>query len=64
MKSKLLKKIQSREVVNGQQENTEESSVPRRGHATPPNSVIPAVDAQARKDFPDLLKRGFRPARS
>jgi hypothetical protein len=69
MKSKLLQKIsygfsQSREVVNGQQENTEDSSMPRRGHETPLNPVNPAFDAQARKDFPALLKRNYRPARS
>jgi hypothetical protein len=69
MKSKLLQKIiygvnQSPEVVNGQQENTEDSSVPWRGHGTTHNPVTPAVNAQARKDFPGLLKRCCRPARS
>jgi hypothetical protein len=61
MKSKLLQKIsygldQSPEVVNGQQENTEDSSVLRRGHETTPNPVHEAVDAQARKDSPSLLR--------
>jgi hypothetical protein len=69
MKSKLLQKKsyglnQSRVVVDGQQENFEDSSVPRKGHETPPNRVNPAVDPQAREDFPDLLKPGCRPARS
>jgi hypothetical protein len=31
---------------------------------TPPNPVNQAVDAQAGKDFPGLLKRDYRPARS
>jgi hypothetical protein len=69
MKSKLLQKKsygvnQSREVVDGQQENIEDSSLPWRGHETPPSPVDPAVDAQAGKDFPGLLKRNCRPARS
>jgi hypothetical protein len=64
MRSKLLQKIQSREVVNGQRENTEGSSMPYRGHGIPPNPVNPAFDADARKDFPSLLKHGCRPARS
>ena len=69
MKSKLLQKIsygvsQSREVVDGQQENIEDSSMPWSGHKTPPNFVNRAVDAKAREDFPDLLKRNYRPARS
>jgi hypothetical protein len=59
MKSKLLQKInygltQSREVVGGQKENIEDS--PWKGHVTPPNPVNPTDDAQARKDFPSLLK--------
>jgi hypothetical protein len=63
MKSKLLQKIsygvdQSREVVDGQPENG--LSRPTRGHETPPNPTNPAVDAQARKDFPGLLKHGYR----
>jgi hypothetical protein len=68
MKAKLLQKIsygvnQSREVVAGQQENIVGSSLPWRGHKTPPNPVNPAVDAQVRKDFPGLLKRNYRPAK-
>jgi hypothetical protein len=62
MKSKLLQKIcygvsQSRDVVNGQQENTEDSSMPWRVREDPPGRVSPGADAQARKDFPALLKR-------
>jgi hypothetical protein len=54
MKSKLLQKIsygvnQSREVVDGQQEN--DSSRPTKAHETPRNPANPAVDAQACKDF-------------
>jgi hypothetical protein len=69
MKSKLLQKIsyvanQPREVVDGQQANIEDSSVPRRGREAPLNSVNQAVSAQARKGFPSLLKHGCRPARS
>jgi hypothetical protein len=69
MKSKLLQKIsygvnQSREVVDGQPENIEDSSVPWRGHGIPPNPVNPAVDVEARRDFSGLLKQGCRPARS
>jgi hypothetical protein len=69
MKSKLLQKKsygldQSRDVVDGQQENNEDSSVPWRGRETPLNPVSPAVDAQARKNVPGLLKHGRRPARS
>jgi hypothetical protein len=55
---------QSHDAVDGQQENIEDSSTPRKGHQTPPDPVNPAVDAQARKDFPALLKRSYRPARS
>jgi hypothetical protein len=64
MKSKLLKKIsygESREMVNGQQENTEDSPLQWRGRGTPPK---PAVDAEARRDFPAPVKRSYRPARS
>jgi hypothetical protein len=69
MKSKLLQKKsyavnQSREVVDFQQENIEGSPLPWRGRESPPNPVNPAVDAEARKDFPALLKRNYRPARS
>jgi hypothetical protein len=65
MKSKLLQKInQPRDVVDGQQKNIEDSSAPWRGREAPPNPINPAVDAQAREDFPGLLKRGCRPARS
>jgi hypothetical protein len=56
MRSKLLQKMsygvsQSPEVVNRKQENTEDSSVPWKGHQIPPNPVNPAVDAPARKDL-------------
>jgi hypothetical protein len=69
MKSKLLQKKnygvnQSRVVVDGQQENIEDSSMPRKGPQTPPNRANPAVDAQAHNDFPRLLKHGCRPTRS
>jgi hypothetical protein len=69
MKSKLLQKIsygvdQSNEVVDGQQENIEYSSVPWRERENPPNPVNPAFDAQARRDFPALLKRNYRAAGS
>jgi len=68
MKSKLLQKIshavnQSREVVDGQRENVEGSSLPWRGVPSP-NPVNPAFDAEARKVFPGLLKHGCRPAGS
>jgi hypothetical protein len=68
MKSKLLQKKsydvnQSREVVDGQQENIEGSSLPWRGRETPPAPVNPAVGAEARKGFPSLLKRNYQPAR-
>lgn len=54
MKSKLLQKIsyganQPREVIDGQHQNIEGSSVPGRGHENPPDRVHPAVDAQSRK---------------
>jgi hypothetical protein len=69
MKSKLLQEkssgLQPGEVVNGQQENIEESSDPWRERKNPPDRVNPAVKSQARQtDFPGLLKRGCRPARS
>jgi hypothetical protein len=69
MKSKLLQPRssgpnQSHDAVDGPQENNQDSSAPWRGHQTPPNQVNPAVDAQARKDFPGLLKHGWRSARS
>jgi hypothetical protein len=69
MKSKLLQKIgcgvnQSREVVDGKQENIEIRPSPGRGASPDPNGVNPASDAEARKDFPALLKRNYRPARS
>jgi hypothetical protein len=65
LKSKLLQKMsngvnQSREVVDGQNEN--ESSRPTKGHETLRNPVNPAFDAEARKDFPGLPKRNCRPA--
>jgi hypothetical protein len=66
MKSKLLQKLtygvnQSREVVDGHREG---SSLPWRGHEAPPSPVNTAVDAQARKVLPGLLKRNYRPAMS
>jgi hypothetical protein len=69
MKSKLLQKKSyclnnSREGLDGQQENIEGSSSPWRGHGIPPDPVNPAVDAEARGGFPALLKRNYRPARS
>jgi hypothetical protein len=51
------------EVVDGQPEKIEGSSLPWRGVPSP-NPVNPAFDADARKEFPALLKRGCRPARS
>jgi hypothetical protein len=67
MKSKLLQKIsydvsQSRAGLDGQHEN--DSSTLTKGHKTLPTPVNPAVDAQARKDFPALLTRNYRPAGS
>jgi hypothetical protein len=61
MKSKLLQKInydviQSREVVNGQQGNIEDSSTPWRSRENPPGRVSPPVDVEARKGFPRLLR--------
>jgi hypothetical protein len=69
MESKLLQPKnycpnQSRKVVDYQHENIEDSSTPRKGHQPPSNPDNPAVDAQARKDFPRLLKHGYRSARS
>ena len=64
MKSKLLQKIsygESREVVNGQQINTEDSPFAVERAWNPPK---PAVDAEARRDFPAPVKRSYRPARS
>lgn len=60
MKSKILQKKgygrnQSHEVVDGEQEDIEDSSVPRKGLENPDGRVNPAVAAQARKDFPRLL---------
>jgi hypothetical protein len=55
---------QLRELVDGQHESIEDSSTPRKGHQPPPDRVNPAADAQARKDFPGLLKCNCRPARS
>jgi hypothetical protein len=65
MKSKLLQKIsygvnQSRELVDGQQENG--SFRPTKGRETPPNWVNQEFDAEAGKDFPALMKRNCRPA--
>jgi hypothetical protein len=67
MKSKLLQKKsyglnKSRAGLDGQHGN--DSSTPWRGHETSPNPVNPAFDAEARKDFPALLKRNYRPASS
>jgi hypothetical protein len=65
MRSKLLQPIsQSHEGVNRKRENTEGASMPWKGHGIPPNPVNPAVDAEARQDFPNLLKHCCRPARS
>jgi hypothetical protein len=68
MKSKLLQQMsycvnQSREGLDGQQENIEGSSLPRRGDEILPNPVNPAFDTEARKDFPALLKRNYRTAK-
>jgi hypothetical protein len=57
MKAKLLQKIsygvdQSREVVDGQQENIEDSSVTWRERENPTGRVRPATGTQARKEFP------------
>ena len=67
MKSKLLQKIsydvnQSREVVDGQEENIDSPS-PWSG-LSPRNPVNPAFDADARKGLPSLLKRNYQPAGS
>jgi hypothetical protein len=66
MRSKLLQPIsQSHEGVNRKQENTECASMPRKGHVVaPPIPINQAVDVEARKGFPGLLKHGCRPARS
>jgi hypothetical protein len=61
MKSKLLQKIsyrvsQSREVVNGQQKSTEDSSVPWRERENPPGRVSPPVEAPDHKNSPGLLR--------
>lgn len=65
MRSKLLQPIsQSHEGVNRKRENTEGASMPWKGHVAPPIPINPAVDAEARKDFPGLLKRNYRPAGS
>jgi hypothetical protein len=64
VRSKLLQKIQSREVVNGKRENTEGSSMPWKGHVAPPIPINRAVDVEARNGFPGLLMRDYRPARS
>jgi hypothetical protein len=61
MKSKLLQKIthgvsQPRDVVNGQQENTKDSSMPWRPRENPPGRVSPPVDVEARKGFPRHLR--------
>jgi hypothetical protein len=65
MQSKLLQPIsQSHEGVNHNRENIEGASMPWKGHVALPNPINPAVDTQARKDFPALLKRNYRPAGS
>jgi hypothetical protein len=61
MKSKLLQKIsygvnQSRELVNGQQESTEDSSMPWRPRENPPGRVSPPVEVLDHKDSPGLLR--------
>jgi hypothetical protein len=66
MESKLLKRKsygvnQSREVVDGQQEN--DSSRRTMGHGIPPHPVNSAFDAEARKNFPGLPTRSYRLAR-
>jgi hypothetical protein len=43
MRSKLLQKIQSREVINGQQGNIEDSSMPWRERENPSGQVRPAT---------------------
>jgi hypothetical protein len=66
MKSKLLQKQShclnnSREGLEGQKAN--DSSRPTKGCETLRNPDNPAF-AEAQKDFPALLKRNSRPARS
>jgi hypothetical protein len=60
MKSKLLQKMsgvnQSREVVDGQHENIEDSSMPWRLRENPLGQVSPPVEALDHKDSPRLLK--------
>jgi hypothetical protein len=69
MKSKLLQKKgydvnQSREVVDGQKERIEGSSMRWSGHETPHNPVNPSFDPGTRKDFHSLPKHSCRRARS
>jgi hypothetical protein len=65
MRSKLLQPIsQSHEGVNRKRENTEGASMPWKGYVAPPIPINPAVDVEARQDFPGLLNRGCRPTRS
>jgi hypothetical protein len=66
MKSKLLQKVncgvnELREVVNGQQEHTEGSSMPWRARENPPGRVSPPVEALDHKDSPDHLHRNQLP---
>jgi hypothetical protein len=61
MKSKLLQKVsyglhQPREVVDGQQESTEDSSMPERARENPPGRVSSPVEALDHKDSPGLLR--------
>jgi hypothetical protein len=62
MKSKLLqKKInQSREAVDDQRDNIEDSSAPWRGRENRPDRVTPPLHARARNDFPGHLRRDCR----
>jgi hypothetical protein len=65
MKSKLLQKqsygvIQSRKVVDGRQENIEDSSVPSRERENPPGRVSPPVEALDHEDSPGLLRYNDR----
>ena len=62
---KLLQPIgQSHEGVNRKREDTEGASMPSKGHVAPPIPINQAVDVEARKGFPGLLKHGCRPAGS
>jgi hypothetical protein len=65
MKSKLLNRKSyglntSRETVDEKRGNIQGSSAPRKGNEIPHEGVNPAVDAQARKGLPGLLKATTR----